>query len=231
VTGDVRATLGPTHDVARARAELDALGWRDGDGDGVRERRGERLAFRILVPTTSEPRRRMAVLLQAQLAEVGAAVEVDAADPAAFNDAIRRGRWDALLNVWHSDPNPPGILQAWGAPAAGGRGGANASGWSDPTFEALIDSGAVSTDAARAQGYFARAYARIADEAPALWLYEPVNVMGLARRIRPAPMRVDAWWANLADWHIPAAERTDRDRLGAIAGGATAAAGGAARTP
>jgi hypothetical protein len=27
-------------------------------------------------------------------------------------------------------------------------------------------------------------------------------------------MRVDEWWANLADWSIPPDKRIDRDRIG-----------------
>src|SRR5437879_13638777 len=54
------------HDSARAARTLTRLGWSDSDGDGIRDRDGPPLAFRLLVPTTSAPRRQYARLLQEQ---------------------------------------------------------------------------------------------------------------------------------------------------------------------
>ena len=33
-------------------------------------------------------------------------------------------------------------------------------------------------------------------------------------RLTLAPMRLDEWWANLADWSIPLDKRIERDRIG-----------------
>ena len=208
--------VGPAYDTARAARELDAAGWRDTDGDGIRERGGRKLALRLMVHTTSAARRQLAVLIQEQLRQVGAEVTVDALDPAAFAQAAQQGRWDAVLEAWHADPDPRGILQRWGAPGKDGRGGANTSGYRGAEFEALVDSATGTFDPARSAALFARAYAALADDAPAVWLFEMRNVAGLHRRVRPFPMRADAWWADLGEWRIPAAERIARDRTGAL---------------
>jgi peptide/nickel transport system substrate-binding protein len=129
ITGPGVGLLGPRFDLAAAARELDAAGWTDANGDGVRERGGRPLALRLLVPTTSSVRRQLAVLLQDQLKRVGAAVTVDALDPAAFGAAVQGGDWDLVIDMWHSDPDPRGVLQRWGAPGKGGRGGANMSGY------------------------------------------------------------------------------------------------------
>jgi peptide/nickel transport system substrate-binding protein len=217
IAGKVQEPLGPSYDPARAARELEAAGWRDSDGDGIRERGGRRLALRVLVHTTSAARRQLAVLLQEQLKQVGAEVTIDALDPAAFAQAAQRGQWDTMLEAWHADPDPRGILQRWGAPGRDGRGGANSTGYHGPAFEALVDSAAATFDPARSAALFARAYAALADDAPAVWLFEMRNVAGVHQRVRPAPLRADAWWSDLADWTIPAAERGARDRAGAIA--------------
>src|SRR2546426_2436243 len=47
-----RSTLFPYTTLFRSRL-LTRLGWIDSDSDGVRDRAGQKLAFRILVPTTS----------------------------------------------------------------------------------------------------------------------------------------------------------------------------------
>src|SRR5437868_4443001 len=63
-------------DLAAAERTLDSLGWRAG-ADGVRARGGKPLAFSLLVPTTSAPRIRLAVLVQEQLKRVGAKVTIE----------------------------------------------------------------------------------------------------------------------------------------------------------
>jgi peptide/nickel transport system substrate-binding protein len=217
VASGVGEPLGPTFDPARAARELEAAGWRDADGDGIRERGGRRLSLRVLVHTTSAARRQLAVLLQEQLKQVGAEVTIDALDPAAFAQAAQRGEWDTMLEAWHADPDPRGILQRWGAPGREGRGSANTNGYRGAEFEALVDTASSTFDRTRSAALYARAYAALADDAPAVWLFEMRNVAGVHRRVRPAPLRADAWWADLADWTIPAAERGARDRAGAIA--------------
>jgi peptide/nickel transport system substrate-binding protein len=63
--------------------------------------------------------------------------------------------------------------------------------------------------------YFTAAYQMIIDDAPAIWFAEPKRIMAVHRRLRPTGVRPDAWWANLADWSIPANERIARDRAAA----------------
>jgi hypothetical protein len=64
------------------------------------------------------------------------------------------------------------------------------------------------------KAYASRAFQKIIDDAPAIWLYDFVVVSGVNRRITTATMRTDEWWANLADWSIPPDKRIDRDRIG-----------------
>lgn len=58
------------HDPDSARALLERHGWRDADGDGVRERDGTEFAFELATNDTRQ-RRDVAVLVQSQLADVG----------------------------------------------------------------------------------------------------------------------------------------------------------------
>jgi peptide/nickel transport system substrate-binding protein len=81
-------------DPSTAAAEMDRLGWIDTDGDGVRERDGAPLQFDLLVSEMSE---RAGVMLQAQLATVGARVELRAMDRRVATDRVRAGNFEAAL--------------------------------------------------------------------------------------------------------------------------------------
>lgn len=103
----------PAHDPAlaplpfspdSASAILTALGWTDGDGDGVRDRNGEPLSFELLAPSR-DMYRDIATIVQAHLARVGVRVEIDAQEQSAFIDAITspERRFDAFLLEWAPD--------------------------------------------------------------------------------------------------------------------------------
>lgn len=196
-----------------ARGLLDSLGWTDADGDGVRTRGGVPLAFTVLVPTSSAVRQRMAVLLQAQLRQLGARITVEPLEVGAFNARLQARRFDAAVAGWHADPSPAGALQTWGS--AGTRlGGSNFGGYASPAFDAQADSALSTTDAAASQRHWLRAYQTALDDAPAVWLFEPRLVAGAHRRLRVTGLRADGWWTRLSEWYIPAGDRIGRDRVG-----------------
>jgi peptide/nickel transport system substrate-binding protein len=204
---------GRAFDLAAAARTLDSLGWKMGP-DSVRARNGRPLTFSLTVPTTSQTRIRLAVLLQAQLKQVGAKVTIDQLEPNAMMQRVMSHEFDALLHAWHADPSPSTIRQAWGAAAASAQGSANWAGYASRTFDALVDSASSAFDPATERTLYARAYDVLTDDAPAVWLYELRNFAGVHRRIRPVGLRADAWWAQLADWSIPASERIARDKIG-----------------
>jgi peptide/nickel transport system substrate-binding protein len=210
--GDTTAAW-PKYDVAASERALDSLGWKKG-ADGMRARGGQPLAFGLLVPTTSQPRIRLAVLIQEQLKAVGARVTIEQLEPNALMQRLAAHKFDAMLNAWHADPSPSTVRQTWGSAAANAEGSSNWAGYASRTFDALVDSAAASFDPATQRTLYQRAYTQLTDDAPAVWLYELRNFAGVHRRVRPSGLRADAWWAHLADWSIPANERIARDKIG-----------------
>ena len=202
----------PPFDRARAAALLDSAGWRAG-GDGIRAKAGRPLAFTLSVPTSSRPRMRYAVLIQELLKSVGARVDIESMDISAFIARNEAGDFDAAMMSTNTDPSPSGIRQNWASEGIG-KGLQNQLSYSNPRFDALADSASKSFDPVKAKQYYHRAYQTIVDDAPAVWLYDPLTIGGLHKRIRAEGMRADGWWVNLPDWWIPGNERIDRDRIG-----------------
>lgn len=189
------------YDTAAAARALDSLGWRRATPGGVRQRNGRPLAFSILAPASSSTRQRIAVLLQEQFRRLGVTVTVDAVDPATFGQRLAEGDFDAALHLWHADPSPATIRQAWGSPR-GADIGANFSRYRNPAVDALVDSAAATFDPARRTALFRRVYQLMVDDAAAIWLYEPRNLLGVRRTVTPTGVRPDAWWAELASWRL-----------------------------
>lgn len=212
-TADTTIAL-PPFDTTRAKALLDSAGWKLG-ADGVRAKGGRPLAFRLLVPSSSLPRRRYAVLAQEQLKRVGARVEVEQLEFNTFQTKQRARDYDAVMASIGTDPTPAGAKQVW---TREGIGGLNVTGYTSAKFDAELDTALASFDAGRAKAYARQAYQTIVDDAPAVWLYDVLTVAGAHRRIQVRSLRPDAWWVGLADWTIPPDRRIDRDRVGLAAG-------------
>lgn len=194
-----------------AMLALDSLGWRDSNGDGVRDRNGRKLEFTLSVPGPSKARNTMAVLIQEQLRQAGVKVNIELLDFAAFIDRENKRNFDAVFGGWHVEPSPGGIRQTWGS-AGAAPGGTNYGSYRNAAFDAHVDSALGSTTLADRRGHFTSAYQLIVDDAPAIWLAEPKRIMAVHKRIRTTGVRPDAWWANVAEWFIPADERIARDR-------------------
>jgi peptide/nickel transport system substrate-binding protein len=200
------------YDPDSASALLDAAGWRDADGDGWRERNGRQLRFTMIVPSSSTPRMRAAVIMQEMFKKVGARAEIEQMDFPTHGSRQEERRFDASMNTMTSDGVPSTIRQLWGTAAA--REGSNYGSYENPRFDALVDSAAKQMDPVKAGAYYRQAYQLLADDAPAIWLFEPLSFAAMQQRIHPVGMRANGWWLNLDKWYIPEAERIARDRIG-----------------
>ena len=200
------------YDPARAMRILDSIGWRVNPRTQVRERAGRKLHFRILTPSTSVNRHRMAVLLQEQFRKVGVVVDLDEVD---FSTFLARGAardFDTEFAQWHLGPSPGAVKETWTTQAARNKGGNNYGWYSNPAFDAYVDSAGSVLDSAASRRYYSRAYSIANQDAPAIWMYEPRMILGINQRIR-GHVRPDAWWAYLSDWSIPEKEQIARDRI------------------
>ena len=189
---------------------LDSLGWKDGNGDGVREKGGRPLRFGIVFPSTSPQRRQLSELIQAQLKSHGIQVDVEAAEMAVFQGRLFTGQFDAMLHSWGLDPAPSNVRDHWHTFPAKSRG-LNLQLYSNPAVDAALDSAIAEWDPARSRELYRRAYQAITDDLPALWLVENRPYMAIHSRIQPNLSARDVWWRNLRLWSIPASKRIPRD--------------------
>ncbi|MEO8576753.1 MAG: peptide ABC transporter substrate-binding protein [Gemmatimonadales bacterium] len=199
-----------------AKRALDSLGWKDSDGDGIRERNGRRLEFNLGVPGPSKTRGAMAITIQDQLKKLGVKVNIDLLDFAAFIDRETKRDFDAVLGGWHVEPSPGGIRQTWGTAGSRAKSGSNYGSYENAVFDAHVDSALEAGNLEDRRAHFTKAYQTIIDDAPAIWLAEPRVIIGIHKRLNTTEMRPDAWWANVADWSIPPRKRIARDRAAPV---------------
>lgn len=192
-------------DSAAARERLNELGWRDTDGDGVRDRQGRALAFDLLVPSSSLHRTRTAVIMQEQFRRLGVAVRIVELENNAFYDRYEGGQYVAALGGRFVDPTPAGLLEFWTTQAI--EHGYNAEGYRSARFDSLAWAAAGARDLPTARRLWHAAIATLNADAPGVWLYTPTRVAAVHARFQAVTLMPENWHTLLWTW------RLDRDRL------------------
>lgn len=197
------------YDTVEAARILEARGWRDADGDGLRERAGVPLRFTLLVPTTSRIRQQAAVLVQDQLRRVGVAVRIEPLDFAVFMQRSERGAFELVFFSRTLEASPGTLWTDWSTSAIGA---VNSGGYSSPVFDSVVTAALSARTRTEATPLFRRALEILNDDAPAVFVYAPRNAAAIHRRFENVTIRPDSWLATVAAWSVAPDRRLPRDR-------------------
>jgi peptide/nickel transport system substrate-binding protein len=196
-------------DSARAAALLDSLGWRDTNGDGVRDRAGRRLSFNVLYPSSSTVRERTGVIMQQQLSRLGVDMQLAPMELNALLERARAGRFDAMIGAWQISLVPTGLRELW---TSAGVGAANFGSYTSAAFDSTVERAAAAGDLGAARRLWHDALTIINDDAPAVWLFAPSTVAAAHRRLENVRVRPDEWWAELWTWSAGRKEAAESSR-------------------
>jgi peptide/nickel transport system substrate-binding protein len=129
-------------DIAGANKLLDDAGYKDTDGDGVREmpNGGRPLEFRYYVQTGDQNTIKVAPFVKSWLADVGIKADVTAMSSGRLGDEINAGTYDLFHWGWIPDPDPDSALswfQCSERPPDGSSYGNNDSYYCNPEYDKL----------------------------------------------------------------------------------------------
>ncbi len=191
----------------KAKALLDAAGWKDG-GDGVRRKGNDALTFTLI--TNDDPTR---VAIANEIVKAWQAIGVQAnvqSVPTALlvQNVLRPRQFDAVLYEWRALANDPDQYENWhelqipGATSAG----QNYGGLKDRDISEALEAARKTTDQAKRAELYKKFQERFVDLAPALLLYYPVYTYAVDSRVRGvqlAPMLVPSdRFRTLAQWYL-----------------------------
>ena len=188
------------HRPDSARALLAAAGWRDADGDGVRERDGRELRFELLTGQANPVHADLVQMIQAQLGRVGVA-----ADPLLLEWQTVLGRhrardFDAVLTNWVLDGFRVDPRALFHSDQADVEGSANRSSYRNPVADSLMELGARLTDAGRAREVWAELARELQRDQPFTFLFWNEELAGVSRRLAGVEMDARGELRGLPGW-------------------------------
>ena len=195
------------HDPAKARSLLAQAGWKPG-GDGVLVRDGSRFSVTIASVTGVTTRLDVEQLIQADLANVGVAVDVHNYPanllfaPLGASGILASGKYDMALYGWSytvPDPDDTSTLGPDSVPP----NGVNYAAYVDRQLGAWQRDARMSYDPAVRKAFYEKIQRRIHDQVPIYTIVWRANVNAVSdrmRNFRPAPAISDFW--NSYEWEI-----------------------------
>ncbi|HEV7589978.1 MAG TPA: ABC transporter substrate-binding protein [Longimicrobium sp.] len=184
-------------DSAGAKRILDARGWRDADGDGVREKDGRPLRFTLLTNSGNARRADVTQIVQQQWKRIGVDASLRQIETNVFIGAITGRKYQAALGSWQV-PLSADITPFW-APQSP----FNIVAYDNPQAWGLMQQALAQPTAEQASPLWRAAAERIVQDQPYTWLYYYDQVTVVRDRLRG--VRVDSYGAyqNLWEWWIP----------------------------
>jgi peptide/nickel transport system substrate-binding protein len=193
------------YDPDSARALLDAAGWIDRDGDGVRERDVIKASFELR--TNPDPTREdIMVLVQADLAEIGVAVELRVQEAQSLGADITSSerRFDAFVLGWETEfVLDDRVLFA----CSQLEGPYQWASYCNPRVDEILDQVTSMDDRSKAIPLWYEYQEIMQWEQPYTWLYYDVRPNGVRERVRDVRMDVRGNFINVQDWWIAPADR------------------------
>lgn len=161
--------------------------------------RGRQVKFDILVPGTSPSRVQIAQALQEMWRRTGAEVTVTRVDFPVFQERLAAGRFDSYIGAYLDEPTLRGLEEQWGT---AGRNQVNYGRWSLAAFDSLLARAAATSDTGVAGPLYRQALTLLNQEAPAIFLYNPVAASAVSRRLDNVSINPYAWLATLPEWRV-----------------------------
>lgn len=173
-------------------------GWRDADGDGVLEKNGNKLRFRLYYDVNMEEYKKMADIISQDLFEIGMSVEAIPGDMSESTGRyFKSGGYDAVLSGKSSHDSVNMLM--WNSSSL-----ANISRFSNMEMDSLISRLKGAADIEQKKEIYSKMQRIFEEEVPAAFLYNPAIFTAVSKRFKGAEDFVGSVYSiyKIKDWSI-----------------------------
>lgn len=199
-------------DLARAAALLDAAGWRDANGDGIREQEGRKL--RVVFQTSVNPiRQNIQTIVKHALESIGVEVELKGIDASIFfavdptNTNTGRHFYADLQTYFagNSSPDPQDYMGRWLcaeiAQQANNWTGSSESRWCHAEYDELLAHASAELDPDKRQALFIRLNDLLVEDVVLIPLANLMDINGASRTLEGIALTPwDSFTWNIKEW-------------------------------
>ncbi len=188
----------PNHyDIERAKKLLDEAGWKDTDGDGIRDKDGKPLSVDFIIYNSRAELPIYAEAVQADGKKIGFDIKVKTVDYNLLDKIGINGEYDLLIsNIITANTGDPEIFLNWyWRTNKDGDNQQNGSGYSNPEYDAKCAALAVEFDPAKRRQLMIEMQQILLNDAAALFLgYPETNIISSTKITGATMYPSDYYW-------------------------------------
>lgn len=175
-------------DLNKAQLLLDQSGWKDTDGDGVRDKTVEgkrmKMSFVYKYNAGNDTREKIGLFFKENCKKIGVEIEILAREWTVFLDEIKKHNFDIYCGAWIADPTEDDPKQLWHT--ASYNGGSNYVGFGDARSDLLIETLRREMDIQRRDELYKEYQEMVAGQVPYIFLYTPNARIVMSKRFANA---------------------------------------------
>lgn len=167
-------------DPAGAAALLDEAGWKDSNGDGLRDKDGTNLSFEIMITDGNPTAERILTVYQEELRRAGISLNIRISDWASMVERVQKREFEAMMMGWQMTPDPD-EYQLWHSSQMDQ--GSNYVGFNNPEVDQIIEQNRITFDHDERVKLMHRFHEIMHDEQPYTFLFVPEALVAVDKRI------------------------------------------------
>jgi peptide/nickel transport system substrate-binding protein len=168
-------------DPPGAVALLEEAGWKDTDGDGVRDKDGVPFRFEVMMTDGNPSTERILTVFQEELGRAGIVLNIRVSDWASMVERVQKREFESMVMGWQMTPDPD-EYQLWHSSQT--EQGSNYVGFNNPEADQIIEQNRVSFDHEERIRLMHRFHAIMHEEQPYTFLFAPKALVAVDKRIQ-----------------------------------------------
>lgn len=174
-------------DIAKANALLDEAGWKDTDGDNIRDKvvEGQKLSLslKFLYPQGKQLYKDIGQIFKDEAIRAGIEITMSSTEAAVMIEDLKKRKFDLTCLGWSQSPLPDDFKQIWHT-AANTYEGNNLVGFGNEESDKLIEEMRITMDEDKRNEMYYRFQEIIADQQPYVFLFSPKSCMAISKRFK-----------------------------------------------
>jgi peptide/nickel transport system substrate-binding protein len=190
-------------DPDRAKRLLDEAGWKDTNGDGLRDKDGRKFEFELMIAHGSNTAAQFSQLLQEECGKAGIRVKIRQIEGSTFFDRIDKGEFDACMLGWTLDLDPDvyDTFHSSKTPPSG----LNHGGYSNAEVDSLLEAGRAEFAQKKREEIYHRIHRIMQEDPPYTFVNAVPEKRPIAKRIHGvviSPRGPYDFWPGANYWWI-----------------------------
>ena len=177
---------------------LEQAGWKDSDGDGIRDREGVPFRFEFTISSGSQFAEQMATILKDSLEKVGIDMRIRPLEWALFTKVLDDRTYDAVILGW-SLPIEADPFQVWHSSQV--EKGSNFVGFANKEADEIIEQARITFDREKRKMLYRRFHQIMHEEQPYTFLFVNKSLVALDKRFEN--VTVYSLGLDSTEWYVP----------------------------